>query len=138
MSITEPEPAFMNPGPGLFPQGLCEEQEMMVSPLCGPEILLHSPSAKEILDVVKSVQGNFRCLSVLSCWPEEDRTGSGQSHGARTAFLTQLQNGIACPLQSYCEAGERGPGAVWVHRVAVGPDGMEVSWISSCPSAHYT
>ena len=79
-----------------------------------------------------------RCVSVLSCWPEEDRTGSGQSHGARTAFLTQLQNGIACPLQSYCEAGERGPGAVWLHRVAVGPDGMEVSWISSCPSAHYT
>lgn len=54
----------MNPGPGLFPQGLCEEQEMMVSPLCGPEILLHSPSAKESLGVVKSVQGNFQCPHV--------------------------------------------------------------------------
>ena len=50
-----------------------------------------------------------------------------QSHEARTAFLTQLQNGTMCPLQSYCEAGGRGLGAVQVHRVAVSPDGMEVS-----------
>ena len=56
----------MNPGPGLFPQGLCEEQEMMVSPLCGPELLLQTLSScqGEPWIVMKSVQGSFQCPHV--------------------------------------------------------------------------